>query len=319
MEKGPALVPELTQARYRSIFTDATRAQRDQNFEDYLHYTRARSGALLEREKDLTIKRARLQGFQAQPVRSHRSLSDPAAFYRNYVTLTDGPATIDRGVLLWTCLYKFARHEWIGISAAWDAGRALAEARSTIARIGRYHLAEEFCHIRLFEEMFRTVRLEHVEWVPLSPTKQRLYRLFPALPGVLTNAVAFVTELLGVTFYRHFDALLDDLLGDEPEARTRVRELLYEITVDELSHVGQRRNFLGPAGVRLARRLVAPFFRLFLRDIPESPRLVDVDGMVRDALAFDYRGYADELVRRSWVPSYCRLREDAPVPRLGPA
>jgi hypothetical protein len=103
------------------------------------------------------------------------------------------------------------------------------------------------------------------------------------------------------------DVLLDRLLADEAAARERVRALLHEITVDELAHVGQRRNFLGNVAIRMARRLVPPFFRAFLRDIPESRRLLDVDQMVRDGLAFDYSGLPDALIERSWVPSYCRL------------
>jgi hypothetical protein len=190
----------------------------------------------------------------------------------------------------------------------------LAESRTTTSRISRYHLAEEFCHIRYFEEMFRTFELDHVAWVPLSPFKQRLYRLFPAIPGRLKNSLAFVTELLGVTFYRQIDARLDALLDDEPEARARVRALLYEITVDELAHVGQRRNFLGSVAIRIARRLVAPFFRAFLRDIPESGRLLDVDRMVKDGLAFDYSGFPAALLERTWIPSYCRVPDQAAVP-----
>ena len=99
--------------------------------------------------------------------------------------------------------------------------------------------------MRYFDEMFRTVQLDRVAWVPLSPLKQRLYRLFPDIPDAVKDPPAFVTELLGITFYRHVDALLDEALGDEPEARQRIRDLLHEIMVDELAHIGQRRNFLG--------------------------------------------------------------------------
>ena len=292
--------------RYRSIFTDSPPDERRQNFEQYLAYTRAHGGELLELEKDLTKKRERLDYFLAHPVRAHRSLDDPA-FYQNRVVFRDDPATIDPRILLWTCVYKFARHEWVGISAAWDAIPRLAEATTIVSRISRYHLAEEFCHIRYFEEMFRTFGLDHVAWVPLSPFKQRVYRLFPNIPGKLKNSLAFVTELLGVMFYRQVDALLDELFGDEPEARARVRELLYEIMADEIAHVGQRRNFLGGVEIRIARRLVAPFFRLFFRDIPESGRLLDIGQMVKDGWAFDYSGLPVELLERSWIPSYCRV------------
>jgi hypothetical protein len=64
---------------------------------------------------------------------------------------------------------------------------------------------------------------------------------------------AFVTELMGLTLYQHIDGVLDEILADEPEARDRVRELLKEIMTDELAHVGQRRNFMGPVGLGAAR------------------------------------------------------------------
>jgi len=292
---------------YRSIFTDCSPDERRQNFDDYLTYARRHGGELFETDKDLRAMRERLQYFRARPVRSRQPLGDPAAFYQNHVVFRGDPSTVDPRICLWTCLYKFARHEWVGISAAWDASPPLVDATTVISRISRYHLAEEFCHVRYFEEMFRTFRLDGVIWVPLSPLKQRLYGLFPNIPAVLANSLAFVTELLGVTFYRHFDALLDELFDDEPEARGRVRELLYEIMADEIAHVGQRRNFLGRVEIRIARRLVAPFFRLFLRDIPESGRLLDVGRMVRDGVAFDYSGLPDGLLERSWIPSYCRV------------
>lgn len=296
-----------TRQRYRSIFADSTPSERTQNFEDYLAFTRTHGGELLELDKDLTKKREQLNYFRAHPVRSRRPLADPAVFYRNHIVFRDDCTTIERKTLLWTCVYKFARHEWVGISAAWDASPRLAESKTTVSRISRYHLAEEFCHIRYFDEMFRTFGLDHVAWVPLSPLKQRLYRLFPRIPGALKNSFAFVTELLGVTFYRQVDALLDQLLDDEPEACARVRDLLYEIMADELAHVGQRRNFLGSVGIRIARQFVAPFFRAFLRDIPESQRLLDIDQMVKDGRTFDYSGFPVTLLERTWIPSYCRL------------
>ena len=294
--------------RFRSIFTDSTRAERRQNFEDYFAFTRAHGGELIEAERDLTAKRDQLREFRQSRVRSHGSLVDATAFYRNHVVFRDDPTTIGAQTLLWTCVYKFARHEWVGISAAWDACLSLAAAKNTVDRISRHHLAEEFCHIRYFEEMFLTVALDRVTWVPVSPLQQRLYRLFPYIPGpLLMNSLSFVTELLGVLFYRRMDVLLDELLGKEPEARERVRALLYEITVDELAHVGQRRNFLNGVGIRIARRLVGPFFRAFLWDIPESRRLLDVNQMIRDGMTFDYSGYPRSLLERTWIPSYCRL------------
>jgi len=133
------------------------------------------------------------------------------------------------------------------------------------------------------------------------------YKIFPYFPGVLMNPPAFVTELIGITFYRHVDALLDEVLADEPEAQERVRELLYEIMVDELAHVGQRRNFIGGIGMRISRGLVSPMIRMFYQDIPESKYLFAVDQMVRDGLTFDYSAVPSKLLERTWVPTYCQV------------
>src|SRR4030095_6386847 len=99
---------------YRSIFTDSSLDERRHNFEDYLAYARLHSGELLETHKDLSAKRATLQHFRGHPVRARRSLENPAAFYHNHVVFREDPSTIDRRILLWTCVYKFARHEWVG-------------------------------------------------------------------------------------------------------------------------------------------------------------------------------------------------------------
>ena len=49
---------------------------------------------------------------------------------------------------------------------------------------------------------------------------------------------------------------------------------------------------------------------MFFRDIPEAALLFDIDQMVKDGQDFDYSTISPEILKRSWVPSYCR-------PRLG--
>lgn len=296
----------MTTKHYRSIFTPSNSTQRSANFDDYWSFSQRHSGDLFEQERDLSKKREKLQYFQQHPVRSREPLADPELFYRNYIQLQDDPTTLDRKTLLLTCIYKFARHEWVGISGAWEATPSFQQSKNLTDKISRYHLAEEFSHVRLFHEMFRTFQLDRVEWVPLGPTMQKVYRIFPRLPEKLMSAPAFVTELMGITFYQHLDALLDSVLTDEPEACVRVRELLHEIMVDELAHIGQRRNYLGPLGIRLSRKMVRPLYRIFFRDIPESRHLFDVEQMIADGLAFDYNNIPPELMARSWVPSYCQ-------------
>jgi hypothetical protein len=286
-----------------SIFSPASAREREANFESYWLYQQGRHGAILEDTKDLSEKRTALARFQASPVRTRRPVAE--AFSRNYLVMRDDPRRLDRRTLLLTFLYKFARHEWIGISAAWDATPTVARAKYLIDKISRYHLAEEFCHMRLFQEMFRTFGLEGVEWGPLPKRTKQLYGAFARLPGPLVAPPAFVSELMGLTVYLQLDKMLDDIVGDEPDVRDRIRELLRAIMTDELSHVGERRNFMGPIGLCAARLMVRPMFRAFFGGIPEAPLLFDTRQMRRDAEAFDYSTIGPDVLEVSWAPSYC--------------
>ena len=288
----------------RSIFSPATARERAENFEHYWVYLRHRDGELLEAERALANKQRVLARFQEHPVRSRRPLAAPERFYRNYVTMRDDPRTLDRTTLLLTFLYKFARHEWVGISAAWDATPTLADSEHLTDKISRYHLAEEFGHMRLFHEMLETFHLDRVEWVPLPNWVKQAYGVFTRMPPALMSSAAFVTELMGFTVYLQLDKILDETLADEPEARERVRGLLHEIAVDELGHVGLRRNYMGPVGRRVAKRMVRPMFHVFFRGIPEAVLLFDIRRMVKDAEGFDYGTIPPEMLRGAWVPSY---------------
>lgn len=291
---------------YRSVFSPCTAQERKENFESYWAFSQQHSGELLENDKDLANKREKLRYFQSNPVRSRSPLPNPELFYRNYVEFKDNPCSIDRKTLLLTAIYKFARHEWVGISGAWDITPRMAESRTLTDKISRVHLAEEFCHVRFFHEMLKTFHLDKVEWVPLSPVKEKIYRIFPRLPGFLMDAPAFVTELMGMTFYQHLDVLLGEVLADEPEACACLREILHEIMIDEMAHVGQRRNFIGPIGIKVAQGMVPLLYRGFFRDIPETKYLFNIEQMIQDGLSFDYNCVSPTLLTRSWVPSYCQ-------------
>jgi len=298
---------------YKSIFAPSTSRERKANFEDYWKFDLEHSGEILEEERNLTKKKNKLAEFKENAVRSKNPLPDPEVFYRNYVHLEDDPKSFDRKTLLLTCIYKFARHEWVGITAAWDYLPELVRCKSLTDKISRYHIAEEFCHVRLFREMFETCQLDRVEWVPLGKWMGRIYMLFPYVPEAIMAAPAFVTELMGITFYMHVDAMLDEVFHDEPEVAGRIRELLHEIMVDELAHIGQRRNFMGPISNWLARRIITPLFKAFFADIPESKLLLDVNQMIKDAKVFDYSQVSQELMARTWVPSYCLETTAAPA------
>ena len=93
--------------KYLSIFSPSTAEERKRNFISYWEFSQKHSGTLFEEEKNLENKMRTLKEFQDNPVRARKPLADPEAFYRNYVKLTDDPATLDRKTLLLTCIYKF--------------------------------------------------------------------------------------------------------------------------------------------------------------------------------------------------------------------
>ncbi len=295
----------MTEAKYRSIFSPSTAQQRKENFDDYWIFTQQHSGELLEDDRDLMVKRAKLTYFQNNPVKLRTPLANPDAFYRNYVEMHDKPESLDKMTLMLTGMYKFARHEWVGIKGAWDVTPSMENCKNLEDKISRIHLAEEFCHVRLFDEILKTCGLDNVEWVPLSPWKEKMYEQFPKFPGVLIDTPAFVTELMGVTFYFHLYQLFDEMFADEPEVLERLKALLDEITIDEIAHVGQRRNFIGTIGIKVAKKLVKPFYTMFFNDIPEVAYLFDVKKMIHDGEIFDFNAVPDDMIAKSWVPSYC--------------
>lgn len=295
----------MSTGKYLSVFSPATAEQRAENFKDYWEFTQQHGGELFETDRDLAVKRARLKYFQDNPVKLRTPLPNPEAFYRNYVEMQDDPKSLDRMTLLLTGMYKFARHEWVGIKGAWDSVPDMANSHSIEDKISRVHLAEEFCHVRLFDEMLKTCGLSEVEWVPLGPIKEKIYEQFPKFPGFLMDTPAFVTELMGVTYYCHLDKMIQELFSEEPDVCARLRELLDEITIDEVAHVGQRRNFIGPIGMKVSKVLVKPFYTMFFNDIPEVGELFDVEQMIKDGLAFDFNELPDYMIEKSWIPSYC--------------
>src|SRR5512134_1330355 len=77
----------MTSTKYLSIFSPATKEERTKNFANYWQFTQQHGGQLLESDRDLEKKRARLKFFRDHPVRLRQPLADPEAFYRNYVEM----------------------------------------------------------------------------------------------------------------------------------------------------------------------------------------------------------------------------------------
>jgi hypothetical protein len=293
--------------RYKEIFAPASRSDRTRAFEDYWAYLLMRDGALQEEVQSLEYKTHYYQSLQTRPVRAQQPLTQAQtmADLSNLLTTRHSPQA-DRRLLTLTAIYKFASHEAAGIRAAWTATPSWERCRNLTDRITRYHLCEEFCHLRLFAEMFKVCRLQ-VDWPPLSWLAHTAYAAFARFPGWCLDPIAFGSEVMGMMFYRHIWRVLQEVFALEPEVLRRLHELLAEIMVDELGHIGERRSFLGNTGVKVARKVLPVMIRRFFADIPEVEGILDVNQMVQDALTFDYSGIDSTITERAWIPAYCQV------------
>ncbi len=293
--------------RYKAIFTPASPADRRRAFEDYWAYLLERDGALHEEAQALEHKTEYYQRLQARPIYARPSLTPVRTMAALADLLATQPRTqTDRRLLALTVIYKFASHEAAGIRAAWLATTSWERCRNLTDRITRYHLCEEFCHLRLFAEMFKVVALG-VEWPLFSWPMRTTYAAFARCPNWVLAPIAFGSEIMGIMFYRHIWRVLEEVFATEPEGLERLHELLGEIMVDELGHIGERRSFLGPTGVTLARKFLPVMMRRFFAGIPEAEVIIDVDQMVQEALVFDYSGINAAITERAWIPAYCQV------------
>jgi hypothetical protein len=293
--------------RYKVIFAPASLAERAHAFEDYWSYLLMRDGTLEEGAQSLERKADYYQTLQMHPVHAQTRLTSARTMAELSNRLaTQDLAQADRRLLVLTAIYKFACHEAAGIQAAWKSTPAWEQCRNLTDRITRYHLCEEFCHLRLFAEMFKVFGL-CVDWPQLSWPIRTAYAAFARFPDWVLAPVAFDSEVMGMMFYRHTWRVLEEVFASEPEALERLHELLSEIMVDELGHIGERRSFLGNSGIGVARKTLPVMMRKFFAAIPEAEAVLDVNQMIHEALAFDYSGIDGAIAERAWIPAYCRV------------
>src|SRR5262245_44786305 len=241
--------------RYKAIFAPASRLERARAFEEYWVYLLRRDGTLQEETQSLKHKTDYYQRLQLRPLRAQQPLAAAQTMAElSGLLAAQRPLARDRRLLTLTAIYKFACHEAAGIREAWKLTPSWERCRNLTDRITRYHLCEEFCHLRLFAEMFKVFAL-HVDWPLLSWPVRTAYGVFARLPNWLLAPFAFGSEVMGMMFYRHIWQVVEQVFATDPEALERVHELLGEIMVDELGHIGERRSFLGNTGVKFARKV----------------------------------------------------------------
>jgi hypothetical protein len=293
--------------RYKVIYEAASSSDRQGAFEEYWAYLLRRDGTLQEGTRTLEHKAEYYQSLQKRPILARQVLTSAPTMAKLAAMLaTRHRSEADRRLLTLTVIYQFASHEAAGIRAAWRATPSWERCRTLTDRITRYHLCEEFCHLRLFAEMFKVFGLD-VEWPPFSWPMRTAYGAFARCPNWLLAPLAFASEVMGISFYRHIWRVLEEVFGYEPEVLGRLQELLGEIMVDELGHIGERRCFLGWTGVRWARLALPMMMRRFFADIPGAELILDIDRMIQEALVFDYGGVDAAIAERAWIPAYCQV------------
>ena len=212
----------------------------------------------------------------------------------------------DRRLLALTAIYKFASHEAAGIRAAWLATPSWERCRNLTDRITRYHLCEEFCHLRLFAEMFKVFALG-VEWPLFSWPMRTTYAAFARCPNWVLAPIAFGSEIMGMMFYRHIWRVLEEVFATEPEALERVARIVGR---DHGRRTGTHRRapeLSRPYRCHVRAQVLPVMMRRFFADIPEAEVILDVNQMVQEALVFDYSGIDAAITERAWIPAYCQV------------
>src|SRR5262245_40039790 len=210
--------------RYKAIFAPASRLERARAFEEYWVYLLRRDGTLQEETQSLKHKTDYYQRLQLRPLRAQQPLAAAQTMAElSGLLAAQRPLARDRRLLVLTAIYKFASHEAAGIREAWKSTPSWKHCRNLTDRITRYHLCEEFCHLRLFAEMFKIFAL-HVDWPLFSWPMRTAYRAFAHFPGGLLAPIAFGSEVMGMVFYRHIWRVLQEVFAPEPEVVERLHE-----------------------------------------------------------------------------------------------
>jgi hypothetical protein len=203
---------------YKVIYEPASLSDRQHAFEEYWAYLLIRDGTLQEETQTLEHKTEYYQRLQKRPILARQAFtSAPTMAALSDMLATQPRSEADRRLLTLTVIYKFASHEAAGIRAAWLATPSWERCRNLTDRITRYHLCEEFCHLRLFAEMFKVFGLD-VEWPPFSWPMRTAYGAFARCPNWLLAPLAFASEVMGIIFYRHIWCVLEEVFSHEPAA-----------------------------------------------------------------------------------------------------
>ena len=171
----------------------------------------------------------------------------------------------------------------------------LARGEAAIDPRELFVILEERYHGQLLREAARTCGFD---FEPTAPPWHR--RLMIHIIYHLPERARWVPVLCGEALGSVVLKLLrdrSDLFAAQPEVESRLRELLHEIWVDEVGHVGFIRARLSPLGIRAARLLLPIVVLVLMRDVPGLRQL----GCSLRSLLADARRAVEIPPEMAWI------------------
>lgn len=143
-----------------------------------------------------------------------------------------------------------------------------------------------------FEEICQASQVPH--------GKLRTSFLFTILKNF--RVMRFLCRLLIVVVWARLHSILHDAFIDEPEACSRLDEIMQDVISYEASLLGKSLVEMPRAQLSLAQWLLNPFFKTAFSLRPEFKYLLNTETLIAHARGFHYEGFKPSCMRRMWIP-----------------
>lgn len=283
------------------LFAPLSPAARREARAEYLHFLRSTDGA-----PDLATHRLAPRERQMRAIAEARarvrdtSERDTAALtlQQRFTALLSGRSRLDRDVpmqLIWAaCALKFSCTENYAVDYLQRSGRYVHDDPNSPYTYIDIH---ELYHARLLDAALQACGLMQTDCHPRWPTRFML-RFILMLPRSVANIGVFCGEITGVIAFKLLLERVRELTALPAHDRLQISELLEQLIRDELGHVLFLRTQLGPARMRVAKKLLPIVARIAIRDVPEAAYLIDPKLLYQQIITADMCEIA-RLVNRS--------------------
>jgi len=281
------------------VFTPFTKDDKRVFLNDYLIHLQRRNGAPDLAARLFSVREEFFHDLEQHPVRrSGLPVVDPLLFERNEKRYRP-ESGLDEATLWTLAVAKTNRAERDGVEYA------LARIDPTTRKADNpmtYIEIEEFYHTRILKDVLDVVGLE-MQYFPPPTMTQFLTHSMYYIPKSISNLLILCSEVVGVAGFRLLGEKAHELFSDQPKSLQRIDQLFQQILVDEVGHVHYARSQLGPARLKIAKKMLPLVTRYLLHDIPEFELLFGREKIIETVFDLDVdsavREYSDHF-----VPSY---------------